>query len=197
MAQLEDWLSGGDLRSDGASNEVAEFVKSSPRLLPDLIAALRSSDPVVRGRAADALEKVARALPDPTALHIGSILSALAEDPVPMVRWHLAMTLGHLSMFEDQANRIEAALLKALDDPSVFVKTWAIASLCLVAVQYPERRRGIVNSIARLKGDRSAAVRTRVAKALAALTGPEPEIPEGWIKSDHLQGLSGRGEEVE
>ena len=30
MTQMEDWLAGGDLRSDGASSEVADFVRAQP-----------------------------------------------------------------------------------------------------------------------------------------------------------------------
>lgn len=53
-------LVGGDLRSDGRSNEVVEKVLEDPSLLPVLIKGLCVEDDVVRGRTVDALEKVAR-----------------------------------------------------------------------------------------------------------------------------------------
>ena len=60
MNQVLAWLSGGDLRSDGMANEVAEFVLENPAMFADLYAGLSEVDDLMRGRTADALEKVAR-----------------------------------------------------------------------------------------------------------------------------------------
>jgi hypothetical protein len=189
MNQVENWLAGGDLRSDGASNEVAQVIIHHPGLLPDLVAGLDATDPVVRGRAADALEKVGRILPDSVVQHIQRIVTALSEDEVAMVRWHLAMALGHLAMYADQADRIETALLARLKDESVFVVSWSMASLCILALQYPAKLPGIVSAIAPFEKSSSAALRTRARKAMAALTGKRSSLPPGWVKSEHLQGL--------
>jgi HEAT repeat protein len=186
MNQFEDWLAGGDLRSDGASNEVAQVIIHHPELLPDLIAGLDAADPVVRGRVADALEKVGRVLPDAVVQHIQRIVTALSEDEVPMVRWHLAMALGHLAMYGDQADLIETALLARLKDASVFVVSWAITSLCILAFLYPARLPGIASAIVPFEKSGSAALRTRARKAMAALTGPRLSLPPGWVKSEHL-----------
>lgn len=191
MMQIENWLSGGDLRSDGASNEVAQVIIHHPELLPDLVAGLDAADPVVRGRAADALEKVGRVLPDALVQHIQRIVTAMSEDEVPMVRWHLAMALGHLAMYADQADLIETALLARLEDRSVFVVSWTMTSLCILALQYPARLPGIVNAIAPFERNSSPALRTRARKAMAALTGSRSGLPPGWVKSEHLQGLRG------
>jgi hypothetical protein len=191
MSQIEGWLSGGDLRSDGASNEVAQVIIHHPELFPDLVASLDAADPVVRGRAADVLEKVGRTLPDAVVPHIQRIITALSEDEVPMVRWHLAMALGHLTMYADQADRNEAALLARLKDESVFVVSWAMASLCILAYQCPAKLPGIVNAILPFEKSQSAALRTRARKAMAALTGSLSGLPPGWVKSEHLQGLRG------
>jgi hypothetical protein len=64
MNQILSWLSGGDLRSDGMANEAAALVIENPQVIEDLFAGLRASDDIVRGRTADALEKVARVKPD-------------------------------------------------------------------------------------------------------------------------------------
>lgn len=55
MAQMENWLSGGDLRSNGASDEDARVIIQNPELIPDLIASLDAEDAVVRGRARKAM----------------------------------------------------------------------------------------------------------------------------------------------
>ena len=61
-------LSGGDRRSIGRSNDVVADVLArpaqAPRLLKILIGALASPDPVLRMRAADAVEKITMQRPD-------------------------------------------------------------------------------------------------------------------------------------
>ena len=56
-----DRLRGGDWRSIGRANAVARAVLRRPGTLPELAAGLWHADPVIRVRAADALEKVSRA----------------------------------------------------------------------------------------------------------------------------------------
>lgn len=137
MSQREDWLAGGDLRSDGASSEVADLDCSQPDLLPDLLGACQSSDPIVRGGAADALEKVGRTKSEAIAPFIESLIDTLAADSVPMVRRHVAMLLGHLATDASLRPRIQQARHSLLGDESVFVACWAITSLCLVAYLDP------------------------------------------------------------
>lgn len=187
MTQMEHWLAGGDLRSDGASNEVADLVRNQLDLLPDLLSALDAPDPVVRGRAADALEKVGRSEQDSITQHIDRLIQVNLKDDVPMVRWHVAMLLGHLAIDPSQRPRIKDALLALLDDPSVFVASWAIASLCVVAYLDPSTTEDIVEAIGTLHESASPALRTRARSALAALTDPAGEIPIGWIKSERVR----------
>jgi hypothetical protein len=40
MNQMLDWLSGGDLCSDGSANEATEIVLQNPHLFDDLYAGL-------------------------------------------------------------------------------------------------------------------------------------------------------------
>jgi HEAT repeat protein len=187
MNQVDNWLSGGDLRSDGLSNEVTRVIIDNPGLLPNLVACLDAPDAVVRGRAADVIEKVGRALPEALVPHFDRLVTALSEDKVPMVRWHLAMALGHLVMYPEKVDAIEMALLDRLEDKSVFVVSWAIASLCILAFQYPARLPAIASTIAPFENSRSVALRARARKAMAALTKPGASLPPGWVKSEHLK----------
>lgn len=52
MNQLLEWLSGGDLRSDGMANEAADFVLAHPELLGELLAGLDQPEDLIRGRPA-------------------------------------------------------------------------------------------------------------------------------------------------
>ena len=169
MNTIPDWLSGGDLRSDGAADQVAKAVLQHPALIDDLVAGLESSDEVIRGRTADALEKIARSRPDLTIGHLPLLLSLLKKDTVLMVRMHLAMMLGHFAEYLEYVDTIIPALLQALDETRVFTKSWAIVSLCIYARKYPRYWDEIAKKIAELSTDPSKAIQTKVRYAMEIL----------------------------
>lgn len=187
--QIEGWLSGGDLRSDGASDQVVEFILEHPFAIGDLIGALGSDNAVIRGRAADALEKITRKLPHEMDEYFDVFTDVLVRDETPMVRWHLAMLLGHLSFIETRRDAIGDVLLKLLDDPSVFVVSWVITSLSILALLSPEWSERVVRAIAPIQRSESIALRTRANKALAGLTGEVKGLPQNWVKSEHVRDL--------
>jgi len=179
---LIDWLAVGDLRSDGFSPQVAALVIENPDLLPELLEALAGGEDIVRGHAADALERVSRVHPVSVSNHLDPLLSQATGDPLPMVRWHLAMLLGNLGISGVDDQRITRVLIGLMDDRSSFVKSWAISSLCLVGRQDPESRALALESIASLQQDASIAVRHRALKAVDLLMKPHLEPPAGWSK---------------
>jgi HEAT repeat protein len=187
MNQILEWLSGGDLRSDGLADEVAAAVLKSPDLFDDLYAGLSESDDVIRGRTADALEKITRLRPDLIAAHLPEVIDLSKSDRVPMVKMHLGMIFGHLALYEEQIDTLRSALFDLLDDESVFAKSWAIVSLCIIGRMYPQKIDRIVNRISQLQEDNSVAIRSRARKALNILTNPSASFPKGWIKSDRLK----------
>jgi HEAT repeat protein len=190
MNQILEWLSGGDLRSDGLADEVAAAVLKSPDLFDDLFAGLSESDDVIRGRTADALEKISRQRPDLIAVHLPEVIDLSRSDQVPMVKMHLAMIFGHLALYEELIDILQSALFELLKDESVFAKSWAIVSLCIIGRMYPQKSTRIVNRISQLQGDKSVAIRSRAGKALNILTNPSASFPKGWIKSDRLKTLA-------
>lgn len=189
MSTLRDWLRGGDLRSDGAADQVVQVVLDDLTLIPDIVEGLEDSVDVVRGRCADVLEKVARQHPDALRPHLDGLIRIAADDPLPMVRWHLAMLLGHLAGTETDHERIYHALLARLEDESVFTISWAIVSLCILVRCNPSYAQRSVTAIRRLTAHPSKAVKAKVRHALPLLTNPQIEFPSGWIKSLHLQEL--------
>jgi HEAT repeat protein len=189
MNQVLEWLLGGDLRSDGLSTEVANFVLANPLLMDELLEGLDEEQDLVRGRTADALEKIARQSPELLVPSLPKLLAVANDDPLPMVKMHIAMLLGHLAMYTEHAGAITHALLEMLDDRSVFARSWAIASLCIMGRKHQQERSRIVESIAGLQGDSSIAIRTRVRNALTVLTDEQAPFPKGWIKSNHLEGI--------
>ena len=183
MGTLIHWLSEGDLTTDGRANEVAELVASNPELWPDLTAALSSPEPVVRGHAADALEKVTRSHPEWVRVDLPALRRQAIADPVAMVRWHLAMVLGHLAGFDETVDPSSHTLEQLLHDPSATVRSWALTSLCIIGRLSPNRSPRIIRQISALARDPSAAVRKRARRALETLTDPGLPFPKGWAKA--------------
>lgn len=175
-------LAGGDIRSDGEANRVADLVAENPGLVDDLTQGLLSTDGVVRARTSHALERLSRSKPELFANYLPLFIRTGKKDREPTVRWHIAMLLGNLTLLRDQKNTITSTLLHMLDDESVFVKSWTIVSLCLIAREYPDKRGRILKRIAPLKEDRSAAIRARARKAVELLMFDGLKFPAGWIK---------------
>ena len=184
---LLDWLKGGSGASDGASNEVAEVVLAQPELFPDLLDGLRSPDKVVRGRAADALEKVSRVHTHLAIEHLDTLLDFAKDETLIAANMHLAMIFGHAACDPATVEKTLPVLLRMLDDPSVFARSWVIASLTIIARLYPERLDAVMQPISAMANDESIALRTRVRYALGALTDPDSPFPATWVKSEELK----------
>ena len=189
MNQLLNWLGSSDLTSDGNATQVADLVIENLTLLDDLMEGLQNKNDVVRGRAADAVEKVARHNPHDVAQYLPLILQLAEHDSIPMVRWHLAMVLGHISMIADIVEEITTTLLRMLTDKSIFTQSWAIVSLCIIAKQYPANTGRIAPAISKLGVSPSKAIRAKVRYTMPLLTNPETPMPKGWVKSICLQHL--------
>jgi HEAT repeat protein len=189
MNQVLSWLAGSDLRSDGPANEVAEFVLENPEAFEDLYAGLSETDDVVRGRTADTLEKVSRSKPELVREHLPEMSYLARQEQLPVVKMHLAMIFGHLAIYPELVEQLMNMLLHQLKDESVFTRSWAIASLCIIARKYPEECQIALDQLIPLQGDNSIAIRSRVKKAINLLTDPGAKFPKGWIKSEYLQGI--------
>lgn len=187
MLDFLEMLSGGDLRSDGRSNEVVEIVLRNPQLLGKLIEALSVPDDVIRGRAADALEKVSRTRPELVQEHLPLLIKLAYNDKVPMVKFHIAMIFGNLKTSGEIFDQITYALFHLLRDESVFVKSWAMVSLCIISRRNKGVRGEIIERIRPFKNHKSIAIRSKVAKALKILENLNEPIPPNWLKAKDSQ----------
>lgn len=189
MNQVLIWLSGGDIRSDGLSSDVASLVLKNEQLYQELLEGISVDDGLIRGRAVDALEKVARSRPDLLVDDLALFIKVGQEDVVPMVRWHIAMIFGHLALYEEFVGQLTRALLDLLQDTSVFVRSWSIVSLCIIGRIYSNENRRIIEAIVPLERDNSVAIRSRVKKAIPILMNDRLPFPKGWIKSTQVERL--------
>jgi HEAT repeat protein len=185
MNELLELLKCGDLRSDGHADEVASDVVMNPELFEFLLDGLSEEDDVVRGRTSHALEKVSRKHPELFNNILDLLLRQAQDDKLPVVRWHLAMLLVNLELSTDETEKVISTLYILLKDKSVFVKSWAISGLTILALKNKNKKEDINEEIKFLKDNKSAAIKNRVSKALNVLEDDAP-IPKGWAKRNQL-----------
>ena len=189
MNDILRMLSGSDLRSDGLANEVVTLVEENPFLIKELLEGLIQADDVIRGRTADALEKITRDRPELVQTQFSLLVNTAAKDPISMVRWHTAMILTNLLSMETNVDEIERTLVRLLDDESAIVRSWSISGLCIFGRKFPQRRDQIISRITRLEQDPSIAVRHRTTQAVKFLINERLAISPGWVKSRRIRGI--------
>jgi hypothetical protein len=126
-------LQGGDRRSLGNANRIAAHVLKNPARFTELIECMWSDDPVVRMRAADAVEKISVRKPGFIAPFKAELLGLADEATQAEVRWHLALMLPRLPLTKSERTRFTARLHAYLDDRSSIVKTCALQGLADMA----------------------------------------------------------------
>jgi len=120
-------LEGGDRRSIGHADLVVAQLLRQPARFDELWCCLGHDDPLVRMRAADALEKVNRVCPEAFTVHKTHLLRRSFEDGSAEVRWHLITIASCLSLSPQEAEHFSFHLEHCLrHDPSKIVKVMAL-----------------------------------------------------------------------
>lgn len=166
-------LAGGDRRALGQADAVAATVLARRPRFAELWTGLDHADPVVRMRAADALEKVTARRPDWRAGYAADLLRRLAGSAAPAVRWHLIQMTPRLALDPDDRAAAVALLEGHLGDASRIVVVSAMQALFDLAGDDPARAADLRRRYAHLAATGSPAVRSRAHKLLAQL----PETP--------------------
>lgn len=188
MNVLARWLAEGDLDSEGRVDEVTDIVLENPVRIEELLECFNSENPVVRGHAADAAEKIGREKPEIFLPYMHILFRTALEDSVGLVKQHLAILFGHTVVFSELVDPNVAALFKLLDSQHNSTKIWAITSLCIVAKLYPEYKPRVLGEISQLEESPKKPVRVRARKALEILT-EDADLPDGWVKSLPVQAM--------
>jgi len=138
-----DKLRGGDLRSIGRSNEVAGDIEKNVSLFETVFRGLYDSDPIVRMRSADVIEKVTQNKPELLSNHTSEVISILTTAKQQEVCWHMAQIAPRLAYSPNEENEIIKALKRYLTHKSKIVRVSAMESLANIA----ERNRSILNEV--------------------------------------------------
>jgi HEAT repeat protein len=91
------------------------------------------------------------------------------------------MLFVNLNLSEAETSEVISTLYTLLEDNSVFVKSWSISSLTILALDNPDNKDEITSKLKALENDNSAAVRNRTSKALQTLEDGK-KLPKGWMK---------------
>jgi hypothetical protein len=169
MDPLVAKLQGGDRRSTGRSEEVVRDVLADPGQFGLVFDAMLAPDPVVRMRAADAVEKITRRRPDLLRGLEGRLLTEVATIHQQEVRWHVAQLMPRLALTPQQRTQAVSILRGFLDDESRIVRTFAMQALADLADGDERLRRRVLLLLAELTRTGTPAMRSRSRKLLARL----------------------------
>jgi hypothetical protein len=169
MHELLNRLTCGDRRSIGRSNEVVAAVLGEPSLFGVLFSGLWSSDPLIRMRAADALEKITRRHPEWLHPYKEQLIGQVARSQEQEVRWHVAQLFPRLQTSQEERAAMVAILLGYLGDKSRIVKTFAMQALADLAEQDAGLRPEVVRVLEEQTRAGSPAMQSRGSKLLHRL----------------------------
>ncbi len=167
-------LAGGDRRSIGRSNDVVALIRLFPKKFAPLVGYLWDADPLVRMRAADALEKISREQPARLQRYKTQLLGLLAETTQQEVRWHLAVMVPRLRLSAAECGRVAGLLQRYLEDRSSIVKTFALQGLTDLTRQNAALRPLVLELVRSRARSGTPAMRARGRILLQQL---EPEQP--------------------
>lgn len=168
-ADITETLSGGDRRSIGRANEVAEIAKTDPCVFSQLIDGMAGADPVIAMRCADAAEKATRARPGLLVPHKPQLLKLLAEATQPELRWHIAALVPRMPLTPVQSRKAFARMLDYTRDRSSIVRTSAMQALHDLALGNAGLRQEALLHLKELTATGSPAMRARGKRLIDSL----------------------------
>ena len=134
-SSLEHMLCGGDRRSIGAADEAARCLLSRKWSADEFLSLIEHASPVVRMRAADALEKATRESPALIADKHHRLLALLDSDQPKEITWHLLQMAPRLVWKVHYRKVLLSKIEHAFADPSAIVRTSALQALADLSSQ--------------------------------------------------------------
>lgn len=169
MHPLLQSLSGGDRRSVGESNRAVLAVLENPELIGVLFQGIETSDPVLRMRCADAIEKVTTNRPELLVPFKKKVLNRISKVEQQEVRWHVAPMLARLPLTETEETTVVNLLLSYTNDRSSIVKTMSMQALADIAIRSHRLLPEIKQHIEELSVIGTPAMKARSKKLLKSL----------------------------
>lgn len=174
MNSVLNKLTGGNRGSIGRSNEVVADVLAHPALFPELFAGFSIDDPLIRMRAADAVEKVTAQRPELLQPFKRRLLAIAGSSDQQEIRWHAALMLPRLALLRKERAVALDILFDYLRDKSSIVKTFAMQAIWDLTAADPKLKAQIIPLIEELTLVGTAAMRARGRKLLRQRKIPSP-----------------------
>ncbi len=171
MTDILKKLEGGDRRSIGQVAKVVDEVSGQPALFETVFKAMLVDDPIVRMRAADAVEKITATHPHYLQPYKDTLINQVAAVNQQEVRWHVAQILPRLSLNRRERETVVEILFGYLQDKSKIVKTFSLQALADFAEEDGSLRLRVVEVLEEMVQSGSPAVINRGKKLLAKLKG--------------------------
>jgi hypothetical protein len=162
-------LAGGDRRSIGRADRVAEQILKTPALFEDVVRGFTHVDPVIRMRCADVVEKVSVVHPEWLEPHKRRLLSFASTVQEKEVRWHMAQMLPRLKLSPSERRRVAALLFNYLEDASQIVKTFSMQALFEISESDARLRARVIPILRGAVRNGSPAAQSRAKKLLTAI----------------------------
>ena len=163
-------LTGGDRRSIGRVSEVVADVLNDPTLFEAVFCAMLGDDPVVRMRAADAIEKITASHPEHLQPYKTKLIQQVAKIEQQEVRWHVAQMVPRLELSEEERGVVVEILLGYLSNESKIVKTFSMQTLADLAEQDAGLRSQVIPLLEEFTRMGSPAMKSRGRKLLEKLS---------------------------
>jgi hypothetical protein len=169
MTDILKKLEGGDRRSIGQVAKVVDEVSGQPELFETVFKAMLVDDPIVRMRAADAIEKITANQPHYLQPYKDMLINQVANVNQQEVRWHVAQILPRLSLNHRERETAVEILFGYLQDKSKIVKTFSLQALAEFAQEDSSLRQRVVEVLEEMVQSGSPAIINRGKKLLAKL----------------------------
>jgi hypothetical protein len=162
-------LRGGDRRSVGRVAEVVTTVEKEPAQFKYLVSGLFEPDPIVRMRAADAMEKISRSTPRSLQPFKAQLVGLARETEQQELRWHLTQIVPRLELTAAETRKVTNIFIDYLSDDGKIVVTFAMQALAHLAVKKEAVSARVLKIIETLTQNGSPAIRARGKKLLPGL----------------------------
>ncbi|MGW8257845.1 MAG: hypothetical protein ACWGMZ_10205 [Thermoguttaceae bacterium] len=163
-------LKGGDLRSIGKSDEVAEQIGENQKLFDEVFAGIFNVDPIIRMRAADAIEKASKKRPQLLKKHKKKILNSLVALKQQEVRWHIALMLSYLKLTKNESEKVFVVLSGWINtEKSKIVKVNSLQALADISTMNGNLRMKTIALIKKQMATGTASLMSRGKKLLKQL----------------------------
>ena len=172
LAKILSKLRGGDRRSIGKVGEVVSAVRKKPDLFNDLVTGLFDEDPVVRMRAADAMEKISSDNPEFLRPFKGKLIRLAKVTQQQELRWHMAQMIPRLKLTPKETAAATEIFFEYLEDKSKIVVTFAMQALADLAIKEADVSTRVIRAIEKLAQTGSPAIQSRGKKLRMQLKNP-------------------------